>query len=92
MTLSKQEDKLIVCWASFTLIGGGNTNDAPCVVYNSIDLLQTLQTVPGSCMQHHDVYMHTIFARIDAAPRLVAALKLMPHLNEEQSKIVAALE
>ena len=48
MTLSKQEDKLIVCWASATLIGGGATiNDAPCVVYNSTDLLQTLQTVSG---------------------------------------------
>ena len=47
MTLSKQEDKLIVCWASSTLIGGGGMiNDAPCVVYNSTDLLQ-LQTVPG---------------------------------------------
>ena len=48
MTLSKQEDKLIVCWASSTPIGGGGTiNDAPCVVYNSTDLLQTLQTVSG---------------------------------------------
>ena len=47
MTLSKQEDKLIVCWASSTPIGGGGTiNDAPCVVYNSTDL-QTLQTVSG---------------------------------------------
>ena len=45
MTLSKQEDKLIVCWASCTPIGGGGTiNDARCVVYNSTDL-QTLQTV-----------------------------------------------
>ena len=44
MTLSKQEDMLIVCWASSTPIGGGGTiNDAPCVVYNSTDL-QTLQT------------------------------------------------
>ena len=48
MTISKQEDKLIVCWASSTPIGGGGTiNDAPCVVYNSTDLLQTLQTVSG---------------------------------------------
>ena len=48
MTLSRQEDKLIVCWASSTPIGGGGTiNDAPCVVYNSTDLLQTLQTVSG---------------------------------------------
>ena len=48
MTLSKEEDKLIVCWASSTPIGGGGTiNDAPCVVYNSTDLLQTLQTVSG---------------------------------------------
>ena len=47
MTLFKQEDKLIVCWASSTPIGGGGTiNDAPCVVYNSTDL-QTLQTVSG---------------------------------------------
>ena len=47
MTLSKQEDKLIVCWASSTPSGGGGTiNDAPCVVYNSTDL-QTLQTVSG---------------------------------------------
>ena len=48
MTLSKQEDQLIVCWASSTPIdGGGTINDAPCVVYNSTDLLQTLQTVSG---------------------------------------------
>ena len=48
MTLSKQEDKLIVCWASSTTFSGGGTiNDAPCVVYNSTDLLQTLQTVSG---------------------------------------------
>ena len=48
MTLSKQEDKVIVCWASSTPIsGGGSINDAPCVVYNSTDLLQTLQTVSG---------------------------------------------
>ena len=48
MTLSKQEDKLIVCWASSTPIdGGGTINEAPCVVYNSTDLLQTLQTVSG---------------------------------------------
>ena len=47
MTLSRQEDKLIVCWASSTLIDGGSTiNEAPCVVYNSTDL-QTLQTVSG---------------------------------------------
>ena len=48
MTLSKQEDKLIVCWASSTpSSGGGTINKAPCVVYNSTDLLQTLQTVSG---------------------------------------------
>ena len=47
MTLSKQEDKLIVCWASAVRTGGTTINDAPCVVYNSTDLLQTLQTVPG---------------------------------------------
>ena len=47
MTLSKQEDKLIVCWASTVQSGGTTVNDAPCVVYNSTDLLQTLQTVPG---------------------------------------------
>ena len=47
ITLSRQEDNLIVCWASSTPIGGGGTiNDAPCVVYNSTDL-QTLQTVSG---------------------------------------------
>ena len=47
MTLSRQENNLIVCWASSTPIGGGGTiNDAPCVVYNSNDL-QTLQTVSG---------------------------------------------
>ena len=47
MTTSRQEDKLIVCWASSTSIGGGGSiNDAPCVVYNSTDL-QTLQTVSG---------------------------------------------
>ena len=52
MTLSKQEDKLIVCWASATLIGGVDTiNDAPCVVYNSTDL-QTLQTVSGDSSVH----------------------------------------
>ena len=44
MTLSKQEDKLIVCWASAVQSGGATINDAPCVVYNSTDLLQTLQT------------------------------------------------
>ena len=47
MTLSKQEDKLIVCWASAVWTGGTTVSDAPCVVYNSTDLLQTLQTVPG---------------------------------------------
>ena len=47
MTLSKQEDKLIVCWASAVQSGGTTINDAPCVVYNSTDLLQTLQTVPS---------------------------------------------
>ena len=46
MTLSKQEDKLIVCWASFIQSAGDSFSDAPCVVYNSTDLLQTLQTVP----------------------------------------------
>ena len=47
MTLSKQENKLIVCWASATRIGGGGSiNDASCVAYNSTDL-QTLQTVSG---------------------------------------------
>ena len=46
MTLSKQEDKLIVCWASFMELAGDSFSDAPCVVYNSTDLLQTLQTVP----------------------------------------------
>ncbi len=52
MTLSRQEDKLIVCWASSTPIGGGGTiNDAPCVVYNSTDLLQTLQTVSGDSVR-----------------------------------------
>ena len=45
MTLSKQEDKLIVCWASFMLLAGDSFSDAPCVVYNSTDLLHTLQTV-----------------------------------------------
>ena len=47
MTLSKQEDKLIVCWASAVWTGGATVSDAPCVVYNSSDLLQTLQTLPG---------------------------------------------
>ena len=42
MTLSKQEDKLIVCWASFMELAGDSFSDAPCVVYNSTDLLQTL--------------------------------------------------
>ena len=45
MTLSKQEDKLIVCWASAVQSGGETSNDAPCVVYNSTDLLQ-LRTLP----------------------------------------------
>ena len=44
MTLSKQEDKLIVCWASFMLLAGDSFSDAPCVVYNSTNL-QTLQTI-----------------------------------------------
>ena len=47
MTLSKLEDKLIVCWASAGRTGGVTVSDAPCVVYNSTDLLQTLQTLPG---------------------------------------------
>ena len=47
MTLSKQEDKLIVCWASAVQSGCTTVSDAPCVVYNSTDLLQTLQTVLG---------------------------------------------
>ena len=47
MTLSKQEDKLIVCWASAVQSGGTTISDAPCVVYNSTDLLQTLRTLPG---------------------------------------------
>ena len=52
MTLSRQEDKLIVCWASSTTFsGGGIINDAPCVVYNSTDL-QTLQTVSGDSSAH----------------------------------------
>ena len=50
MTLSKQEDKLIVCWASAVQSGGTTVSDAPCVVYNSTDLLQTLQTVPGDAV------------------------------------------
>ena len=45
MTLSKQEDMLIVCWASAVQTGGETSNDAPCVVYNSTDLLQ-LRTLP----------------------------------------------
>ena len=45
MTLSKQEDNLIVCWASAVQSGGETSNDAPCVVYNSTDLLQ-LRTLP----------------------------------------------
>ena len=52
MTLSKQEDKLIVCWASAVQSGGATISDAPCVVYNSTDLLQTLQaTVTGGSIQ-----------------------------------------
>ena len=47
MTLSKQEDKLIVCWASSVPSGGETSNDAPCVMYNSTDLLQ-LQTLPAN--------------------------------------------
>ena len=47
MTLSKQEDKLVVCWASAVQSGGETSNDAPCVVYNSTDLLQ-LQTLPAN--------------------------------------------
>ena len=47
MTLSKQEDKLIVCWASSVQSDGETSNDAPCVVYNSTDLLQ-LQTLPAN--------------------------------------------
>ena len=46
MTLSRQEDKLIVCWASFMQLAGDSFSDAPCVVYNSTSL-QTLQTVPS---------------------------------------------
>ncbi len=49
MTLSKQEDKLIVCWASAVQSGGETSNDAPCVVYNSTDLLQ-LQTLPANSL------------------------------------------
>ena len=47
MTLSKQENKLIVCWASAVQSGGETRNDATCVVYNSTDLLQ-LQTLPAN--------------------------------------------
>ena len=47
MTLSKQEDKLIVCWASAVQSGGETSNDAPCVVYNSTYLLQ-LQSLPAN--------------------------------------------
>ena len=50
MTLSKQVDKLIVCWASFVQLPGDSFSDAPCVVYNSTDLLQTLQTVPSDAI------------------------------------------
>ena len=32
MTLSKQEDNLIVCWASAVQSGGETSNDAPCGV------------------------------------------------------------
>ena len=54
--LSKQEDQLIICWASSTLRGSdGTVNDAPCVVYNSTDLLQTLQMVPGDSSSCVDV-------------------------------------
>ena len=49
MMLSKQEDKLIVCWASAVQSGGETSNDAPCVVYNSTDLLQ-LQTLPANSL------------------------------------------
>ena len=56
MMLSKQEDKLIVCWASSMFIVDGSTvNGAPCVVYNSTDLLQTLQMVPGDSCSCVDV-------------------------------------
>ena len=51
MTLSKQEDKLIVCWASAVRTFGATVSDVPCVVYNSTDLLQTLQTVPGDTVR-----------------------------------------
>ena len=47
MTLSKQEDKLIICWASAVQSGGETSNDAPCVVYNSTNLLQ-LQSLPAN--------------------------------------------
>ena len=50
MTLSRQEEKLIVCWASFMQLAGDSFSDAPCVVYNSTDLLQTLQTVPSDAI------------------------------------------
>ena len=50
MTLSKQDDKLIVCWASSVPSGGETINDAPCAVYNSTYLLQTLQEVPGDSL------------------------------------------
>ncbi len=50
MTLSKQEDKLIVCWASSVPSGGETINDAPCAVYNSTYLLQTLQEVHGDSL------------------------------------------
>ena len=46
VTLSKQEDKLIVCWTSSVQSGGETSNDAPCVLYNSTDLLQ-LRTLPA---------------------------------------------
>ena len=50
MALSKQEDKLIVCWASSTPIGGGGTiNDAPCVLYIQLNRPPpTLQTVSAA--------------------------------------------
>ena len=44
MALSRQEDKLVVCWASFMQLAGDSFSNAPCVVYNSNDL-QTLQTL-----------------------------------------------
>ena len=49
MTLSKQEDNLIVCWASSVQSDGETSNDARCVVYNSTNLLQ-LQTLPANTL------------------------------------------